>query len=160
MTNQEFEILARRLRITMLHSAERLLGSRDEAEDVVQEALLKLWAMRDRLGDYRSPEALARIVVKRLSLNVLRNYGRHPMVELRAEYESDAEADEQSRERIRTLLEAVDRLPSKQQMILRMKHIEGMETEEIAEVAQMSIDAIYQNLSRARRAVLNKFKQK
>ena len=160
MTNQEFEILARRLRITMLHSAERLLGSRDEAEDVVQEALLKLWAMRDRLGDYRSPEALARIVVKRLSLNVLRNYGRHPMVELRAEYEDDAEADEQSRERIRTLLEAVDRLPSKQQMILRMKHIEGMETEEIAEVAQMSIDAIYQNLSRARRAVLNKFKQK
>lgn len=160
MTNQEFEILARRLRITMLHSAERLLGSRDEAEDVVQEALLKLWAMRDRLGDYRSPEALARIVVKRLSLNVLRNYGRHPMVELRAEYEGDTEADEQSRERIRTLLEAVDRLPSKQQMILRMKHIEGMETEEIAEVAQMSIDAIYQNLSRARRAVLNKFKQK
>lgn len=160
MTNQEFEILARRLRITMLHSAERLLGSRDEAEDVVQEALLKLWAMRDRLGDYRSPEALARIVVKRLSLNVLRNYGRHPMVELRAEYEGDTEADEQSRERIRTLLEAVDRLPSKQQMILRMKHIKGMETEEIAEVAQMSIDAIYQNLSRARRAVLNKFKQK
>ncbi len=160
MTNQEFEILARRLRITMLHSAERLLGSRDEAEDVVQEALLKLWAMRDRLGDYRSPEALARIVVKRLSLNVLRNYGRHPMVELRAEYGDDAEADEQSRERIRTLLEAVDRLPSKQQMILRMKHIEGMETEEIAEVAQMSIDAIYQNLSRARRAVLNKFKQR
>lgn len=160
MTNQEFEILARRLRITMLHSAERLLGSRDEAEDVVQEALLKLWAMRDRLGDYRSPEALARIVVKRLSLNVLRNYGRHPMVELRAEYEGDTEADVQSRERIRTLLEAVDRLPSKQQMILRMKHIEGMETEEIAEVAQMSIDAIYQNLSRARRAVLNKFKQK
>lgn len=160
MTNQEFEILARRLRITMLHSAERLLGSRDEAEDVVQEALLKLWAMRNRLGDYRSPEALARIVVKRLSLNVLRNYGRHPMVELRAEYEGDAEVDEQSRERIRTLLEAVDQLPSKQQMILRMKHIEGMETEEIAEVAQMSIDAIYQNLSRARRAVLNKFKQK
>ena len=43
-------------------------------------------------------------------------------------------------------------------MVLRLKHIEGMEVEDIARVAQMSIDAVYQNLSRARRSILQKFK--
>ena len=52
----------------------------------------------------------------------------------------------------------IDGLPDKQQMVLRMKHIEGMEVEEIASVIQMSTDAVYQNLSRARRAILEQFK--
>ena len=56
------------------------------------------------------------------------------------------------------LLRAIDTLPSKQQIVLRLKHIEGMDVNEIAETIQMSEDAVYQNLSRARRAILNKFK--
>jgi RNA polymerase sigma-70 factor (ECF subfamily) len=44
-------------------------------------------------------------------------------------------------------------------MVLRMKHIEGMEVEEIAAAVQMSIDAVYQNLSRARRSILEQFKK-
>ena len=43
------------------------------AEDVVQDALLKLFTMRSRLDDYHSPAALARTVVRHLSLNAIRD---------------------------------------------------------------------------------------
>jgi RNA polymerase sigma-70 factor (ECF subfamily) len=63
-------------------------------------------------------------------------------------------------ERIRAVLKLMDGLPSKQQIILRMKHIEGLECEQIAQIVGVSIDAVYQNLCRARRAILKEFKQR
>ena len=80
MTKSEFEIFARGCRNSLLLSASRLLGGGDEAEDVVQDALLKLYMLRDRLGSYRKPEALAHIVVKHLALNQLRERKRHPQI--------------------------------------------------------------------------------
>jgi RNA polymerase sigma-70 factor (ECF subfamily) len=68
-------------------------------------------------------------------------------------------ADAEDSEVYNKLLRLIDTLPTKQQMVLRMKHIEGMEVEEIAAAVQMSIDAVYQNLSRARRSILEQFKK-
>ena len=157
MTNAEFEIFVVRCRDKMLATASRYLA-KDSAEDVVQEALLKLFVMRDRLTDSGSVDALAMVVVKHLALNVLRYAGRHPMVELKPYMSLD---DEDANEiDIRAVLDVVDSLPSKQQLVFRLKHIEAMEVEAIATVAMMSVDAVYQNLSRARRNILEQFKMR
>lgn len=158
MTNREFEIFVERTRPKLLAIAHQYLSVTADAEDVVQEALLKLYAMRDRLDDYRSIEALATVVIKRLALNTLRNEKRHPATTLDERVTSYEEPP--SEERYIELLRAIDALPDKQQMILRMKHMEGMDIAEIAELAGMSHDAIYQNLSRARRAILEQFKNR
>lgn len=79
------------------------------------------------------------------------------MVELKPYMSPDDEADTNGID-IRAVLDVVDSLPSKQQMVFRLKHIEAMEVEEIATVAMMSVDAVYQNLSRARRNILEQFK--
>ena len=115
-------------------------------------------AMRERLDDYRNIDALAMVVVKRLSLNILRHDKRHPATTLDERITVSEESS--SEERYTELLRAIDTLPSKQQMILRLKHMEGMEVEEIADLGKMSHDAIYQNLSRARRAILEQFKNR
>lgn len=158
MTNREFEIFVERTRPKLLSIACQYLGATADAEDVVQEALLKLYAMRERLDTYKSVDALAVVVVKRLALNTLRNDKRHPFATLdeRVTVSEDPPVDEQYEE----LLHTIDALPDKQQMILRMKHIEGMDVEEIADLVKMSHDAIYQNLSRARRAILEQFKKR
>lgn len=159
MNNHEFEIFARGCRDELLAIACRLLRHRDDAEDAVQETLLKLYAMRHDLAKYHSVEALAKVVVRHISLNYLRSQRRHPMLTLRADYEGDAPPDSELKEEaIKSLLRAIDLLPSKQQMILRLRHIEEMDTDDIARIANMSIDAVYQNLSRARRAILQRFK--
>ena len=157
MTEREFEIFAHEHRLTMVHTARRYLSDWEAVEDATQEALLKLYAMRHSLDGYRSVDALARVVVKHIALNALRSQQRHPTLSL-----SDSLHDEENggdNEQISRLLRIIDTLPSKQQMILRMKHIEGLECEEIASIADMSLDAVYQNLSRARRAILQRFKK-
>ena len=158
MTNREFEIFVERTRRKLLAIAYQYLGATAEAEDVVQDALLKLYAMRERLDDYRNIDALAMVVVKRLSLNILRHDKRHPATTL--DERITASDEPPSLERYTELLQAIDTLPSKQQMILRMKHIEGLDVEEIADLVKMSHDAIYHNLSRARRAILEQFKNR
>lgn len=158
MTHQEFEIFVQRCRGKMLATARHYLTTGDEVEDVVQEAMLKLFVMRQRLGEFSHPEAFATVVVKHLALNIVRSSSRRKMVNIdnlplmSEELIEDGELGE--------LLRAIDTLPSKQQIVLRLKHIEGMEVNEIAETIQMSEDAVYQNLSRARRAILNRFKAK
>ena len=157
MTTQEFEIFALRCRASMLTTARSLLHSDDEAEDVVQEVLLKLFAIRGRIDASSNPDALAQVAVKHAAINVLRSAKRHSMVEFKPEMAVDVGEEVSHTEMLASVLEIIDTLPSKQQIVLRLKHIESMEVEDIARVAQMSIDAVYQNLSRARRSILQKF---
>ena len=157
MTTYEFEILASRCRASMLVTARSLLHSQDEAEDVVQEVLLKLFTIRDRIDADANPDALVQVAVKHAALNILRSAKRHAMVEFRADMNPYVDEGTHKTEILASVLEIIDTLPSKQQLVLRLKHIEGMEVEDIAWVAQMSVDAVYQNLSRARRSILQKF---
>ena len=85
MTTTEFEIFARNSRSAMLNTARAILHNADEAEDVVQEVLLKLFAIRDRIDADSNPTALAQVAVRHTALNVLRDTKRHPSVEFKVD---------------------------------------------------------------------------
>ena len=55
------------MRPQLLQLAIRYLNNGDDAEDVVQDTLLKLWFLRDRLEDYRSVESLASVITRHLA---------------------------------------------------------------------------------------------
>ena len=140
MQNNEFEIFVQRSRESMIATARRYGMTLAEAEDIVQDALLRLYAMRHRLDEYRRVESLANVVVRNMTIDLLRKRNRHVEVALNADMLS--EDDIGYDERIKPLL----------------RDIEELEVEEIASLLQMNIDAVYQNLSRARRAILKQFK--
>ncbi|MDE6140395.1 MAG: sigma-70 family RNA polymerase sigma factor [Alistipes sp.] len=144
-----------------MQTAVHYLHDRDAAEDVVQETLLKLFVMRPKLDAYRSVEALARTVVKHLSLNYIRDNRMSAVIDPSriAVIDEESEEGELSAERLRRTFEMIDALPARQSIIMRMKHVEGMEVEEIARTAGCSVDAVYANLSRGRRAIVERFKQ-
>ncbi|MBQ1581788.1 MAG: sigma-70 family RNA polymerase sigma factor, partial [Prevotella sp.] len=52
MTTEEFKLEAQAIRPRLISQAQRYLDNTDDAEDVVQDALLRLWQMREQL---RSP---------------------------------------------------------------------------------------------------------
>ena len=147
------------MRRRLMDEARRFLRNQDEAEDTVQDVVLKLWTMRDRLGDYRSVEALAVVITRHLCLSRKRDYGK--CLDLQALKETtDSGSPEQlliGRETEGRLLELIDSLPDRQQAILRMKHVDGMETDEIAALTGMTADSVRQNLSRARRNIMKRF---
>ena len=148
------------MRPALLRMATHYTEDTDEAEDVVQETLLKLWFLRDRLSQYRNVEALAMIITKHLCIN--RKRGQH-LVTVSLEEgltiigEQNPERRLMDEERMQELLDMIATLPDLQQSILKMKHIEGMEVEEIARLTGSTPIAVRTNLSRARKKVREQF---
>ncbi len=156
---KELEKVIVGMRRRLMDEARRFLRNQDEAEDTVQDVVLKLWTMRDRLGDYRSVEAMAVVITRHLCLSRKRDYGK--CLDLQALKETTGSGSPEQlligRETEGRLLELIDSLPDRQQAILRMKHVDGMETDEIAALTGMTADSVRQNLSRARRNIMKRF---
>ena len=150
MTQEEFKEEAQRLRPRLMLTARRYLGD-DDAEDTVQDALLRLWQMVDEL---RQPlDALALRLTRNLCIDQVRR--RKPTVMLTDSGGTDlADGDD---ERIERMMAVVSTLPDLQQTILRLRHLEGMEMNEIADLTGSSEVAIRKALSRARQAVRQKY---
>lgn len=148
------------MRPALLRMAVRYLENSDEAEDVVQDALLKLWFLRDRLEQYRSVDALAIVITKHLCINRLRGI-RIEKVDLEQGISimggENPEMKLVEEESMKEILEVISTLPDLQQAVLRMKHIEGFEVEEIARLTGSTPVAIRTNLSRARKKVREQF---
>ena len=146
MTQQEFKEEVRRLRPRLHQTARRFLDE-DDAEDTVQDVLLRLWQMVDSL---RMPiDALATVLVRNFCVDRLRR--ERPTQPLSHECE---QADEiENDERIERVMALIDTLPGLQQTILRLRHMEGMEMKQIAELTGSSEVAVRKTLSRARKTL-------
>ncbi|MGN0310281.1 MAG: RNA polymerase sigma factor, partial [Bacteroides sp.] len=73
MEKQEFIQGAERLRSQLLRQARSYLNGADDAEDIVQETLLRLWTARERIADSEKMRNMASVVCRNLSLNMLRD---------------------------------------------------------------------------------------
>ena len=151
MTTETFRLEAQRMRTTLVRLAFGILRDSDEAEDVVQDVLLRLWQMRDQL---RMPiEPLARVLTRNRCIDIVRR--KKPAAELSMAVFQ--EEDEALRERIERMMKVIETLPDLQQIILRLRHMEGMEFKEIAELTGSTEVAVRKALSRARQTVRDKF---
>lgn len=162
MEQKEFETLIRQIRPKLYAEALRLLTDDDEAEDVTQETILKLWTIRQQLEAYRSVEALAVVMVRRLALSRKRVATTIPLSNWQQTDTDSIDSPEDlliSREEETKVIKMISTLPDAQQTVLRMKHIDGLETSEIARITGSSEEAIRQNLSRARKKILKMFMQ-
>lgn len=153
MTAETFKNEAHRIRHVLVQLSCQILHDTEEAEDVVQDTLLRLWLMREQI---RMPvEPLARVLTRNRCLDILRR--RKPSVDLTADLLSDDE--QQLRDSIERMMRAVETLPDMQQVILRLRHMEGMDFQQIASITGTTQAAVRKALSRARQAVRDKFRQ-
>ncbi|MDR2534261.1 MAG: sigma-70 family RNA polymerase sigma factor [Tannerellaceae bacterium] len=161
MELERFKTTVLPLRNRLMNIALRLLGTKCDAEDVVQDAFLKLWHIRSKLNGYRSVEALAVTVTKNLALDALKK--RNLITESAADRLQLDTADNHSplipeyRDEINCIKRIVEMLPPLQQSIVRMKDIEGYEVAEIAEITGTMPEAIRVNLSRARKKIKEQY---
>ena len=137
-----------------------VLGERHGAEDIMQEVFLKLWYMRGELDYYNNVMALSVQITKHLCLNRMKVRER-----------TEGEAGEQfficdastpytqleQKDSLEHVMRLINKLPGLQQTILRMKHVDGFEVEEIAGLTGSTPEAVRMNLSRARKRVREQF---
>lgn len=148
------------LRDKLLKYSVKLTDDGADAEDIVQEAFLKLWYIRDRLDGYQSVEALSVQVVKNLCLDKLRSKRMDRMPENSQSILADTVTPEQLLEQhdaVAIIGRLIQQLPTLQQCIIRMKDVEGYELSEIAQITGTQIESVRVNLSRARKKVREQF---
>lgn len=163
MNLEQFKINVLPLREKLFNYSRKMTEETSDAEDIVQEAFLKLWRIREKLDEYRSIDALATEIVKNLCLDRWRSPAHASSIEL-DEIKAQAGWDNPERalveqDQVRLIGKIIESLPPLQQTIIRMKDVEGYESEEIAEITGCDIQAVRMNLSRARKKVREVFLQ-
>lgn len=156
MELKEFKITVLPLRAKLLSYARKLTDDSEDAEDAVQEVLLKLWNKRLELEQYRSIEAFATTLTHNICIDMWRSKRNDHLPLDTVQAASSAGTPErllEIKDEMRLMHEIIHSLPPLQHTILRMKDIEGYETDEIAEITGCGPEAIRSNLSRARKKV-------
>lgn len=156
MELKQFKTTVLPLRDKLLNYARRLTDDPSDAEDAVQEVMLKLWNLRLKLGEYRSIEAVAMTMTHHLCMDMWRARRPDTLSLDQIQTPTFAASPErllEEKDEVRLMREIIKSLPTLQQTIICMKDIEEYETEEIAEITGCSAEAIRSNLSRARKKV-------
>jgi RNA polymerase sigma factor (sigma-70 family) len=157
MNTQSFKSAVFPIQGKLYRFARIMLGNTEEAEDAVQEVLLKLWLNRQNLKNYRSIEALAMIITKNQCLDKLKSArwsktqaGEPPDFEQTAltPYTMTELNDSKG-----VLIQLMQRLPEQQKLIMHLRDIEEYSYEEIEKITGLCINNIRVNLSRARKSI-------
>lgn len=149
------------LRIDLLRYAGKLINCHEDAEDIVQEVLLKLWAAKSELTKYKNIRALSVEMTKNLCLNKL-NEAQTKTISLENNVlpEKDSFTPHrqlEEKDNLDLALHIVEQHPELQRIILKMRHVEGYEIHEIAEITGGTEESVRMNLSRARKRVRELF---
>lgn len=138
--------------------AMRVLGDRAEAEDVAQEAMVRLWRMAP---DWQPGTAKVSTWLYRVTLNLcldIKRRRRGGMARLDDVPEppdpSESAAEHlQQAARVDALQSALATLPDRQREAVVFRHLEGLSNPEIAEVMDISTEAVESLTARGKRAL-------
>ncbi len=151
-----FRVLVDRHMPSLILLARRLLRDEAEAEDIAQEALLRLWRQGAALDV--GPAGIApwlKRVVSNLAIDRLRVRGRFDVTDEPPEQPQAADQLRSLEQReLSTRVEAALRgLPDRQRLALTMFHYEGLSMQEVGSMMGASAEAIKSLLARARRTL-------
>ncbi len=132
-----------------------------EAEDVVQETMIRVWNRREEWQQFDSIEAYCLTVTKNLAID--RSQQKEAQnVELTPETQETPDASSPydqlvNEERMNIIHQLVNNLPEKQRIIMQLRDIEGKSYKEISEILQLTEEQVKVNLFRARQKVRQRF---
>ncbi len=146
----------------MLQLAQSILGSAAEADEVAQEALLRVWRHAARWDSARSqPGTWVRTIVTRLCVDRLRQR-RHEPIEAAQEVADPAPGAFEalsSRREAQALRDALAGLPERQRVALTLFYQEELPGAEAAETLGLNLRAFWSLLERARQALRHRMQR-
>lgn len=153
---EAFRLLLQRHLPGVTAIARRMLRDDAEAEDVAQEAFLRLWRTGSSLDiGPGGVKPWLRRVVSNLCIDRIRGSARQTVVEEVPEQAEEASqlSGLENAELGARVDKALKALPERQRMALTLFHFEGMSQNEVAAAMDISAEAVESLLSRARRTL-------
>lgn len=149
------------LKDKLFRLALRITLDRAEAEDVVQDTMIRVWNKRDEWQQFESVEAYCLIVAKNLAIDRSQKKDAQN-VELTPEMAEEADISGPydrlvNNERMKIIHRLIDELPEKQRLIMQLRDIEGESYKDIAKVLQLTEEQVKVNLFRARQKVKQRY---
>lgn len=146
-----------RWRNRLLRQALRFLPSKEDAEDVLQDAFIRLWAKAEQIETEKDAASLATVVIRNMAVDHYRQQKRKPQttdVEMMDLQEETADIDERQQ-----LVDEIMRrvLTPLQLRIVELREYEGLGYDEVASILGMQQPAVRMQLSRARRAIREEY---
>jgi RNA polymerase sigma factor (sigma-70 family) len=164
MTRAEFNDYVKLQSRKLYGFAFRILRNQEEAEDAVQEVFIKLWKMKERLGEYNSIDALATTMMKNHCIDHLRRASKLFTDDIETSkgnfIQTSVPSPNEQMELSETneiLHSIIGRLPDAQKIIIVLRDIEGWSYEEISEKTEQNINTLRVTLSRARKLIRDEF---
>ena len=138
-----FEALFREFYPSMCFVAMRFIGNEEAAEDIVQEAFIKLWEKRTTYNDIPCLKTFLYVSVKNLWFNHIRN--KKNTIDYTSQELQNKEVIFKNHlieeETYRIIDDAVNALPPQSKKIIKM-HLEGKQNKEIAETLNISVNSV------------------
>ena len=146
----------------LYRAAFHLMGNAQDAEDMVQEAYLKLWKRRDELPtDIANLEAYCVTLVKHVCHDALRlahlEEDGCPPEELPIAGSTNVAHEVELKDEARQVMTLIDQLPDQQRQIMQMRDVEALPYEEIEKATGLTSVNIRVLLSRARKKIREQF---
>jgi len=142
----------------------RITLTPEDAEDVVQETMMKVWSRRNQWDQIESMEAFCLTICRYLSLDKTRKMAGSEQSLETTEFETpdnshSANPEERAiqQDRLRLVRQIIDSLPEKQRSVMQLRDFEGKSYKEIAVIMNISEEQVKVNIFRARQVVKQRF---
>ncbi|OWK74576.1 RNA polymerase [Flavobacteriaceae bacterium JJC] len=158
MTHAIFKDTVFCLKDEMYRFAKRFVMSSDEAEDVVQDLMMKFWQKKEEIAAFGNIKSYAMRSVKNECLNRLKHH------DVKMGF-ADFQLHRSELYQIETnnlkdqILGFIRQLPEKQKTVIHLKDVEEYDIQEIAEMLEMEENAVRVNLMRARQKIKEQITQ-
>ena len=144
------------LKDKLFRVAMRITQQREEAEDIVQETLIRAWNSRQELSDKASIEAFCVTIAKHLALDA-REKKDAQTVTLMPEHDKATASSPHDqlvgRERLELVHKVIGQLPKQQRDVFLLRDVEGKSYREIGQMLQLSEEQMKVYLFRARQKI-------
>ncbi|MDO4159392.1 MAG: RNA polymerase sigma factor [Prevotellaceae bacterium] len=152
------------LKNVLYRLALRITLSHEEAEDIVQDTLIKVWNKRDDWQEIDSIEAFSLTICRNLSLDRMKRAANdNSSIEESnvdaADTTSSPYEDMMKKDRIETVRRIVNGLPEKQRSCMQLRDFEGKSYKEISNILGLSEEQVKINIFRARQTVKQKYQE-
>ncbi len=130
--------------------------NREDAEDIVQDTMLRVWDAQDQWSEIQSMEAYCITICRRLALDHVKRAAASNLRLNPALHDKPATQGSNGMERqeeVRMIRDAMSQLPESQRTIMELREMEGKTYGEIAQLTEMSESQVKVYLHRARKKI-------
>lgn len=150
------------LKDKLFRLALRICLNRQEAEDIVQDTLVKVWNMRDGWHEIQNIETFSMKVCRNLALDKVEKKERHNVsldetVHDRADTSQAQDSLLIRQQQYDSISRIIESLPEKQRVTVQLRDIEGKSYQEIADIMGITVADVKVNIFRARQTIKDRF---